>query len=73
MECVYLGLLSIVSITAGWKLRNRKIDANNILPGYTLEGLRYRHKVGGNILLVMGGIFLIITLFIGVLMITGKW
>ena len=73
MEYVSLALVSITSIVIGWKLRNSKVDKNTILPGYTLEGVMYRRKLGGNILLVMGGILLMITLFIGVLMLTGNW
>lgn len=73
MEYIYLAFISIVSIVMGWKLRNSKVDKNTLMPGYTLEGVMHRRKVGGNILLVMGGILLIITLLIGVLMLTGKW
>lgn len=73
MEFINLAWIGIVSIVIGWKLRNGKVDKNTLMPGYTLEGVMHRRKVGGTILLVMGGIFLIITLLIGMLMLTGRW
>lgn len=73
MEYISLAFISVVCVVTGWKLRNSKVDKNTLMPGYTLEGVMHRRKVGGNILLVMGGILLTITLLIGVLMLTGKW
>lgn len=55
MEYVNLALIGIVSIVIGWKLRNSKVDKNTLMTGYTLEGVMRRRKVGGTILLVMGG------------------
>lgn len=73
MEYVSLAFVGIISVVAGWKLRNSKVDKNTLMPGYTLEGVMRKRKVCGNILLVMGGIILMISLFIGVLMLSDKW
>lgn len=70
MEYLYHLLTGIVFIMIGWKLRNSKVDKNTLLPGYTLEGVTRKRKLCGNIVLVIGGIYLIITLLIGVLMFT---
>lgn len=70
MEYAFHLLTSIIFMIIGWKLRNDKVDENTIMPGYTLEGIMRKRKVCGNIVLVIAGIYLIITLLIGALLLT---
>lgn len=71
MEYVFHVLTGIVFILIGWKLRNSKVDKNTLMPGYTLEGVMRKRKVCGNIVLGAGGIYLIIALLIGGVMLIG--
>lgn len=68
MEYAYHLLSAIIFIVLGWKMRNSKVDESTLMPGYSLEGVMRKRKVCGNIILVMGGIYLIITLVVGILL-----
>ena len=64
MELASHVLTFIAFFGIGWKLRTSKVDKNTLLPGYTLERVTRRRKTGGNIVMVIAGVYFILLMLV---------